>query len=72
MVVAHARPTIRLANMSVTDAVYAEAPVGHAHVGDVGHVRPVRSLGLEPAVHQVGPAARALRGLGGDGASFHA
>lgn len=26
MVVAHARPTIRLANMSVTDAVYAERP----------------------------------------------
>ena len=44
-----------------------EAPVGHAHVGDVGHVQPVRRLGLELAVHQVGPAARALRGLGGDG-----
>ena len=48
------------------------APVGHAPVGDAGHVRPVRRLGLELAVHQVGPAARALRGLGGDGASFHA
>ena len=44
-----------------------EAPVGHAHVGDAGHVQPVRRLGLEPAVHQVGPAARALRGPGGDG-----
>ena len=44
-----------------------EAPIGHAHVGDVGHVQPVRRLGLELAVHQVGPATRALRGLGGDG-----
>jgi hypothetical protein len=44
-----------------------EAPIGHAHVGDVGHVQPVRRLGLELAVHQVGLAARARRGLGGDG-----
>ena len=43
------------------------APVGHAPVGDAGHVQPVRRLGLELAVHQVGPAARALRGPGGDG-----
>ncbi len=44
-----------------------EAPAGHAHVGDVGHAQPVRRLGLELAVHRVGPAARALHGLGGDG-----
>ena len=30
-------------------------------------MRPVRRPGLELAVHQVGPAVRALRGLGGDG-----
>ena len=45
-----------------------EAPIGHAHVGDVGHVQPVRRLGLELTVQP----GRALRGLGGDGASFHA
>ena len=45
----------------------AERAVGHAHVGDVGHVRPVRRLRLEPAFHEVGPAARALRRSGGDG-----
>ena len=39
----------------------AETPVGHAHVGDVGHVRPVGRLGPEPAFHQVGPAAGSLR-----------
>ena len=50
----------------------AERAVRHAPVGDAGHVQPVRRLGLELAVHQVGPAARALRGPGGDGASFHA
>lgn len=52
----------------------AERAVGHAHVGDVGHVRPVRRLRLEPAFHEVGPAARALRRFGGDGrpAAAHA
>ena len=52
----------------------AERAVGHAHVGDVGHVRPVRRLRLEPAFHEVGPAARALRRSGGDGrpAAAHA
>ena len=45
----------------------AEQAVGHAHVGDVGHVRPVRRLRLEPAFHEIGPAARALRRSGGDG-----
>ena len=34
-----------------------EAPVGHAHVGDVGHVQPVRRACLEFPVHEVGPAA---------------
>lgn len=52
----------------------AERAVGHAHVGDVGHVQPVRRLRLEPAFHEVGPAARALRRSGGDGrpAAAHA
>ncbi len=52
----------------------AERAVGHAHVGDVGHVQPVRRLRLEPAFHEVGPAARALRLFGGDGrpAAAHA
>ena len=52
----------------------AERAVGHAHVGDVGHVRPVRRLRLEPAFHEVGPAARAPRRSGGDGrpAAAHA
>ena len=52
----------------------AERAVGHAHVGDVGHVRPVRRLRLEPAFHEVGPAARAPRRFGGDGrpAAAHA
>lgn len=52
----------------------AERAVGHAHVGDVGHMRPVRRLRLEPAFHEVGPAARALRRFGGDGrpAAAHA
>lgn len=52
----------------------AERAVGHAHVGDVGHVQPVRRLRLEPAFHEVGPAARALRRFGGDGrpAAAHA
>ena len=52
----------------------AERAVGHAHVGDVGHVQPVRRLRLEPAFHEVGPAARAPRRFGGDGrpAAAHA
>ena len=52
----------------------AERAVVHAHVGDVGHMRPVRRLRLEPAFHEVGPAARALRRFGGDGrpATAHA
>ena len=52
----------------------AERAVGHAHVGDVGHVRPVRRLRPEPAFHEVGPAARAPRRSGGDGrpAAAHA
>ena len=52
----------------------AERAIGHAHVGDVGHVQTVGSLRLEPAFHEVGPAARALRRPGGDGrpAAAHA
>ena len=52
----------------------AERAVGHAHVGDVGHVRPVRRLRLEPAFHEVGPAAHTPRRSGGDGrpAAAHA
>lgn len=52
----------------------AERAIGHAHVGDVGHVQPVRRLRPEPAFHEVGPAARALRRSGGDGrpAAAHA
>ena len=48
----------------------AERAVGHAHVGDAGHVRPVRRLRLEPAFHEV----RAPRRSGGDGrpAAAHA
>ena len=45
----------------------AERAVGHAHVGDVGHVKPVRSPGLEPALHQIRLAAGSLGRLGGDG-----
>lgn len=52
----------------------AERAVGHAHVGDAGHMRPVRRLRLELAFHEAGPAARALRRSGGDGrpAAAHA
>ena len=42
----------------------AERAVRHAHVGDVGHVQPVRRTGLELAFHQVRPSARALGGPG--------
>ena len=41
----------------------AERAVGHAHVGDVGHVQAVRRTSLEPPVHQIRPAARALGGF---------
>ena len=52
----------------------AERAIGHAHVGDVGHMQVVRRASLEPPVHEVGPAARALRRPGGDGrpAAAHA
>ena len=45
----------------------AERAIGHAHVGDVDHARTAEGLRLRPAFHEVGPAARAPRRLGGDG-----
>ena len=61
-----ARPSHDAAGEYVGDErSVAEPPVRHAHVGDVGHVQPVRRHGPEPALHEVGPAARALRRPGG-------
>ena len=61
-----ARPSHDAAGEYVGDErSVAEPPVRHAHVGDVGHVQPVRRHGSEPALHEVGPAARALRRPGG-------
>ena len=61
-----ARPSHDAAGEYVGDErSVAEPPVRHAHVGDVGHVPPVRRHGPEPALHEVGPAARALRRPGG-------
>ena len=46
---------------------HTERAIGHAHVGDVDHARTAEGLRLRPAFHEVGPAARAPRRLGGDG-----
>ena len=63
-----ARPSDDAAGERVGDeSGVAERAAGHAHVGDVGDVKPVRSLRVELPVHEVGPAAGALGGPGGDG-----
>ena len=63
-----ARPSDDAARVHVGDERRIREPaVGHARVGDVGHVQPVRRARPEPALHEVGPAARALGGTRGHG-----